>query len=71
MQKTQTIMCLFGFLIILLSMDLIFGNPLRETFEGIPTVNDNTVTPLANLVMKSDDEPLHFGFNDSSQTMLS
>jgi hypothetical protein len=34
MSKLQTIMCLFVFIIIILSMDTIFGNPLRETFKG-------------------------------------
>jgi hypothetical protein len=34
MSKIQTILCLFVFLIVLFSMDSIFGNPLRETFGG-------------------------------------
>jgi hypothetical protein len=34
MSKIQTIIILFVFLIILFSMDMIFGNPLRETFRG-------------------------------------
>jgi len=32
MSKIQTIGCLFIFLVILFSMDMIFGNELRETF---------------------------------------
>ena len=34
MSKIQTIMCLLIFIIIIFSMDSIFGNPLRETFKG-------------------------------------
>ena len=34
MSKIQTIIILFVFLIVLFSMDMIFGNPLRETFSG-------------------------------------
>jgi hypothetical protein len=39
MRKIQTILSLFVFLVILFSMDMIFGNPLRETFSnqvGLP-----------------------------------
>ena len=39
MSKMQTILGLLLFLIILFSMDMIFGNPLRETFSnkiGLP-----------------------------------
>ena len=32
MRKTQTIFCLLLFLVILFSMNMIFGNLLRETF---------------------------------------
>lgn len=35
MSKIQTIICLLILLIIIFSMDMIFGNPLRETFRGI------------------------------------
>jgi hypothetical protein len=34
MRKIQTIIYLFVFLIVLFSMDMVFGNPLRETFRG-------------------------------------
>jgi hypothetical protein len=34
MSKIQTIIILFVFLIVLFSMDMIFGNPLRETFRA-------------------------------------
>jgi hypothetical protein len=34
MSKIQTILGLFLFLVILFSMDMIFGYPLRETFGG-------------------------------------
>lgn len=34
MSKVQTIMSLLIFLVIVFSMDMIFGNPLRETFRG-------------------------------------
>ena len=34
MSKIQTIIYLFVFLIVLFSMDTIFGNPLRETFTN-------------------------------------
>ena len=34
MSKIQTIIYLFVFIIVLISMDEIFGNPLRETFGG-------------------------------------
>lgn len=34
MSKLQSILCLLVFLIIVFSMDMIFGNPLRETFRG-------------------------------------
>jgi hypothetical protein len=34
MSKIQTIIYLLVFLIVLFSMDMMFGNPLRETFRG-------------------------------------
>jgi hypothetical protein len=34
MSKIQTIIYLLVFIIVLFSMDMIFGNPLRETFRG-------------------------------------
>jgi|688.fasta_scaffold1630257_2 hypothetical protein len=74
MSKIQTIICLFGFLIILFSMDLMFGSPLRETFKPINTpINDakNTINVdtmnvpkmQGEYIIHSDDEPLHFGFS--------
>jgi hypothetical protein len=35
MSKIQTIIWLFIFIIIVFSMDMIFGNTLRETFKGV------------------------------------
>ncbi len=46
MTKIQTILSLLLFLVIIFSMDMIFGNPLRETFGsriGIPGAS-NTET---------------------------
>ncbi len=64
MQKIQSIMCLFCFLIILFSMDLIFGNPIRETFKGIEKINPTPVSETEiDYNVKSDDEPLNFGFS--------
>ena len=34
MSKSQTLIGLLIFLVILCSMDMIFGNPIRETFRG-------------------------------------
>jgi hypothetical protein len=34
MSKIQTICCLFLFLVLLFSMDMIFGNIVRENFRG-------------------------------------
>ncbi len=75
MSKIQTIMCLFGFLIILFSMDLMFGSPLKETFKPIntpintpinDTINDTINTPKiqGQYTIHSDDEPLHFEFSN-------
>lgn len=39
MTKIQTILSLFLFLVIVFSMDMIFGNPIRDTFSnqvGLP-----------------------------------
>ena len=46
MSKIQTIFYLLVFLIVLFSMDMIFGNPLRETFRGInkgPSVSNEEI----------------------------
>lgn len=75
MSKIQTIICLFIFIIIIFSMDLIFENPLRETFKGIEmsTVGAelNELPNAKYRVLKntdisygmaSDDQPLFFSF---------
>jgi hypothetical protein len=33
--KIQTIILLFVFIVVIFSMDAIFGNPLKESFKGI------------------------------------
>jgi hypothetical protein len=45
MSKIQTIIYLFVFLIVLFSVDTIFGNPLRETFTNtkLPIVSPSTI----------------------------
>lgn len=35
MSKIQSIICLFIFIVILFSMDIIFGNPLKESFSKV------------------------------------
>ena len=35
MSKIHTIICLLIFIVVLFSMDMIFGNPLKETFSGV------------------------------------
>ena len=76
MSKIQTIIYLFVFLIVLFSMDTIFGNPLRETFTNTkssiragPIVSPsktsnkkqhNEIKP--SYKRQSDDQPLHFSF---------
>ena len=75
MSKIQTIIYLFVFLIVLFSMDTIFGNPLRETFTNtkMPIVSPSispskTSNKKQNKDIKpsfkrqSDDQPLHFSF---------
>ena len=90
MSKIQTIMWLFILLVIIFSMDQIFGNPIKETFvssgvgvglaggrdvstgiigsEYIPSEKITNGGFLAapipeNYKVKSDDQPLHFGFS--------
>jgi hypothetical protein len=72
MSKMQTIIWLFVFLIIMFSMDIIFGYPLRETFKGDTITSYETQIELqdeplsANMAKNaSDDEPLtlSFGYN--------
>ena len=71
MSKIQTIIYLFVFLIVLFSMDTIFGNPLRETFT--PTVSPSKIPSkspnkkqnkevMPNYKRQSDDQQLHFSF---------
>ena len=75
MSKIQTIIYLFVFLIVLFSMDTIFGNPLRETFT--PIISPSTIVSPATISSpskkpnkkvgpsfkrQSDDQPLHFSF---------
>ena len=71
MSKIQTIIYLFVFLIVLFSMDTIFGNPLRETFTPIvshsksPSITSNkkqNKEVIPNYKRQSDDQPLHFSF---------
>jgi len=74
MSKIQTIIYLFVFLIVLFSMDTIFGNPLRETFTNtkLPIVSPSTIVSPSNKKQhneikpsykrQSDDQPLHFSF---------
>jgi len=71
MSKIQTIIYLFVFLIVLFSMDTIFGNPLRETFTPMVSPSKSpSKTPnkkqnkevMPNYKRQSDDQPLHFSF---------
>ena len=71
MSKIQTIIYLFVFLIVLFSIDTIFGNPLRETFTPIvshsksPSKTSNkkqNKEVIPNYKRQSDDQPLHFSF---------
>ena len=78
MSKIQTIIYLFVFLIVLFSMDTIFGNPLRETFTNTkmpivsPSINPAKTSKTSNkkqnkevrpsFKRQSDDQPLHFSF---------
>jgi hypothetical protein len=43
MHKIQTIISLFLFLVIVFSMDMIFGNSLMETFRGVRGVGVQNV----------------------------
>lgn len=77
MSKIQTIIYLFVFLIVLFSMDTIFGNPLRETFTNTKSsiVSPSKTSKTSKTSNKkqnkevrpsfkrqSDDQPLHFSF---------
>ena len=90
MSKIQTILWLLILLILIFSMDMIFGNPIKETFKGIGIAGGRNVNTgyigselnykyepnnknidggflaakiPANYKVKSDDQPLHFGFS--------
>jgi hypothetical protein len=86
MSKQQTMLWLFILLILIFSMDMIFGNPIRETFKGIGIAGGRDVKTgsigaeyipsrnvtnsgflaskiPANYKIKSDDQPLYFGFS--------
>jgi hypothetical protein len=75
MSKLQTIMWFLILLVLIFSMDMIFGNPIRETFKGInvpvgseldykyePNKKINPGFLAAEPPSKSDDQPLHFSF---------
>jgi hypothetical protein len=64
MSKILSIIYLFGVLLILFSINLIFGNPIRETFN-VNAIEENPIHQQnnADIVNEiSDDEPLNFGF---------
>ena len=78
MSKIQTIVCLLILLVVLFSMDIIFGNSLRETFggggrggggrglglgQGLAIRNDILENNYNNNYnQQSDDQPLYFSF---------
>jgi hypothetical protein len=67
MDKIHTIFYLFLFIVILFSINMYFGNPLKETFSGLPTHTDlQELSKLQeqpnNFDGKSDDQPLHVSF---------
>ena len=69
MSKIQTIVGLLLFLIILFSMNVIFGNVLRESSplpsESIKQFNknDNKIYSRLSTQNQNDDQPLFFGFS--------
>jgi hypothetical protein len=76
MSKTQSIFGLLVFLIILFSMNMIFGNVLRESFpknikiSPLPSTsslikqeNDNKIYSRLSTQNQNDDQPLFFGFS--------
>ena len=75
MSKIQTIVGLLLFLIILFSMNMIFGNVLKESFtQNIKIYSPNTNNKNTNTNNKkkysrlstpnqNDDQPLFFGFS--------
>lgn len=67
MDKIHTIFYLFLFIVVLFSINMYFGNPLKETFSGLPTHTDlQELSKLQeqtnNFNGKSDDQPLHVSF---------
>ena len=74
MSKIQTIVGLLLFLIILFSMNMIFGNELKESFTqnikiSLPNKNNknnkNDKQKYSRLLTQNqnDDQPLFFGFS--------
>ena len=79
MSKIQMIFGLLLFLIILFSMNMIFGNILRESFTKNITIsspsssdlnlkklnekNDNKIHSRLSTQNQNDDQPLFFGFS--------
>lgn len=60
MDKIHTIFYLFLFIVVLFLINMIFGNPLKETFTATETLTP-TLT-VKKLDGKSDDQPLHVSF---------
>ncbi len=71
MSKIQTIFGLLVFLIILFSMNMIFGNVLRESFpknittSPLPSASSsiNKISSRLSTQNQNDDQPLFFGFS--------
>jgi hypothetical protein len=72
MSKIQTIVGLLLFLIILFSMNMIFGNVLRKSFTtniqiSSPSVlkynNEHKIYSRLLTQNQNDDQPLFFGFS--------
>ena len=66
MSKTQTIFCLLLFLVILFSMNMIFGNVLKESFtQNIKISSPTNKKKYSRLSTQNqnDDQPLFFGFS--------
>jgi hypothetical protein len=76
MSKIQLIVGLLLFLIVLFSMNIIFGNILRESFTtnvkmsspskstlSAPPKNNNKIYSRLSTQNQNDDQPLFFGFS--------
>jgi hypothetical protein len=66
MSKIQTIVGLLLFLIILFSMNMIFGNVLKESFtQNIKISSPTNKKKYSRLSTQNqnDDQPLFFGFS--------